>query len=301
MAELTRNIDTVTAEIVMIRDNAKRVFFDAVIQIGRRLEEAKALVPQGEWLRYLDTCLGFKPSTAQNYMRIAREMGDGQLGLDGKAAADMFGQLGYTQLLPMLGLTDEERRELAEDNDLAGMSSREVKKLVEDYKAAKSAAEVAEKRAVEAGEHANKADKAREQAERAEEDARAAREAAEQRARELQGRVDELLEQAKQEPIEAECAVMPSEDEIAAIRAEVEAEHRDKLAALEDKLRQAKAGTPQKCSIYFEQTGRSQDDLENALLVLRGEDPGVFEMFAPYVYQAACEFAQRVHEMMEGE
>ena len=63
-----RSIEIVTAEIYTIRDNVARVFMDGVIQIGRRLEEAKQLVPQGEWLNYLDTKLGYKPSTAQNYI-----------------------------------------------------------------------------------------------------------------------------------------------------------------------------------------------------------------------------------------
>lgn len=44
-----RSIEIVTAEITMIRDNARKVFLESVIQIGTRLEEAKQMVPQGEW------------------------------------------------------------------------------------------------------------------------------------------------------------------------------------------------------------------------------------------------------------
>ena len=95
-----RSIEIVTAEITMIRDNARKVFLESVIQIGTRLEEAKQLVPQGEWTAYLTDKLGYKPSTAQNYMRIAREFGGGQVSLTGKTAADAFGQLSYSQILP---------------------------------------------------------------------------------------------------------------------------------------------------------------------------------------------------------
>ena len=109
-----RSIEIVTAEITMIRDNARRVFLESVIQIGTRLEEAKQLVPQGEWTAYLTDKLGYKPSTAQNYMRIAREFGGGQVSLTGKTAADAFGQLSYSQILPLLGMAEEEREELAE-------------------------------------------------------------------------------------------------------------------------------------------------------------------------------------------
>ena len=88
-----RSIEIVTAEITMIRDNARKVFLESVIQIGTRLEEAKQMVPSGEWTAYLTDKLGYKPSTAQNYMRIAREFGGGQVSLTGKTAADAFGQL----------------------------------------------------------------------------------------------------------------------------------------------------------------------------------------------------------------
>ena len=116
-----RSIEIVTAEICTIRDNVARVVMEGVVQIGRRLEEAKQLVPQGEWLHYLETQLGYKPSTAQNYMRIAREFGDAQIGLSGKSPSDFFGNLGYSQLLPLLGMPEEEREQLAEEHDLASI------------------------------------------------------------------------------------------------------------------------------------------------------------------------------------
>lgn len=140
-----RSIEIVTAEIHTIRDNVARVFMDGVVQIGRRLEEAKQLVPQGEWLQYLDKELGYKPSTAQNYMRIAREFGDGQVGLSGKTPGDFFGNLGYSQLLPLLGLPEEEREQLAEQHDLAGMSSREIQALVRERDEAKANADKLQK------------------------------------------------------------------------------------------------------------------------------------------------------------
>ena len=138
-----RSIEIVTAEITMIRDNARKVFLESVIQIGTRLEEAKQMVPQGEWTAYLTDKLGYKPSTAQNYMRIAREFGGGQVSLTGKTAADAFGQLSYSQILPLLGMAEEEREELAEEHDLPSMSSREIAALVKERDEAKAEAEKA--------------------------------------------------------------------------------------------------------------------------------------------------------------
>ena len=136
-----RSIEIVTAEINTIRDNARKVFLDAVVQIGTRLEEAKQLVPQGEWTAYLTDKLGYKPSTAQNYMRIAREFGGGQVSLSGKTAADAFAELSYSQILPLLGMAEEEREELAEEHDLPSMSSREIAALVKERDEAKANAD----------------------------------------------------------------------------------------------------------------------------------------------------------------
>lgn len=236
-----RSIEIVTAEIYTIRDNAARVFMDSVVQIGRRLEEAKQLVPQGEWMNYLDTKLGYKPSTAQNYMRIAREFGDGQVGLSGKTASDFFGNLGYSQLLPLLGLPEEEREQLAEEHDLAGMSSREIQALVKERDEAKAAAAAAQEQADKQGQEARSArdalanakDKLKAEKQKAQEQAKAAKANAETAA-ELQRQLDELAAQANQ-PREL------TDEERAALRAEVAAEQAKAVQEAEARAAEALA------------------------------------------------------------
>lgn len=236
-----RSIEIVTAEIYTIRDNVARVFMDGVVQIGRRLEEAKQLVPQGEWMNYLDTKLGYKPSTAQNYMRIAREFGDGQVGLSGKTASDFFGNLGYSQLLPLLGLPEEEREQLAEEHDLAGMSSREIQALVKERDEAKAAAVAAQEQADKQGQEARSArdalatvkDKLKAEKQKAQEQAEAAKANAETAA-ELQRQLNELAEKADQ-PREL------TDEERAALRAEVAAEQGKALQAAEARAAEALA------------------------------------------------------------
>lgn len=236
-----RSIEIVTAEIYTIRDNAARVFMDSVVQIGRRLEEAKQLVPHGEWTDYLDTKLGYKPSTAQNYMRIAREFGDGQMGLSGKTASDFFGNLGYSQLLPLLGLPEEEREQLAEEHDLAGMSSREIAALVKERDEAKAAAAAAQEQADKQGQEARSArdalatakDKLKAEKQKAQEQAAAAQANA-QTAAELQRQLNELAEKANQ-PREL------TEEEREALRAEVAAEQAKAVQAAEARADEALA------------------------------------------------------------
>lgn len=267
-----RSIEIVTAEIHTIRDNVARVFMDGVVQIGRRLEEAKQLVPQGEWLAYLDKELGYKPSTAQNYMRIAREFGDGQVGLSGKTPGDFFGNLGYSQLLPLLGLPEEEREQLAEEHDLAGMSSREIQALVKERDEAKANADKLESALADTmrkeGDLKSKLSDTKAKLKDATEKARANGDAA----AELQRQLDALEQQAAapRELTEEERAAM--RDEIAAEQAEAvqaaEARAADALA----KLEKVKNPAAHKVNFLFGELGEYWNRLRAALHELEQSD-----------------------------
>lgn len=267
-----RSIEIVTAEIHTIRDNVARVFMDGVVQIGRRLEEAKQLVPQGEWLQYLDKELGYKPTTAQNYMRIAREFGDGQVGLSGKTPGDFFGNLGYSQLLPLLGLPEEEREQLAEEHDLAGMSSREIQALVKERDEAKANADKLEVALADTmrkeGDLKSKLSDTKAKLKDATEKARANGDAA----AELQRQLDALEQQANtpRELTEEERAAM--RDEIAAEQAEAvqaaEARAADALA----KLEKVKNPAAHQVNFLFGELGEYWNRLRAALHELEQSD-----------------------------
>lgn len=267
-----RSIEIVTAEIHTIRDNVARVFMHGVVQIGRRLEEAKQLVPQGEWLAYLDKELGYKPSTAQNYMRIAREFGDGQVGLSGKTPGDFFGNLGYSQLLPLLGLPEEEREQLAEEHDLAGMSSREIQALVRERDEAKANADKLESALADTmrkeGDLKSKLSDTKAKLKDATEKARANGDAA----AELQRQLDALEQQAAapRELTEEERAAL--RDEIAAEQAEAvqaaEARAADALA----KLEKVKNPAAHKVNFLFGELGEYWNRLRAALHELEQSD-----------------------------
>lgn len=274
-----RSIEIVTAEIHTIRDNVARVFMDGVVQIGRRLEEAKQLVPQGEWLQYLDKELGYKPSTAQNYMRIAREFGDGQVGLSGKTSSDFFGNLGYSQLLPLLGLPEEEREQLAEEHDLAGMSSREIQALVRERDEAKANADKLESaladKTVEGQALQGKLDTAQADLAKQKDKAKAQAEAAKanaETAAELQRRLDALEQQANT-PREL------TEEERAALRDEIVAEQAEAVQAAEARaaealarLEKVKNPAAHKVNFLFGELGEYWNRLQAALHELEQSD-----------------------------
>lgn len=271
-----RSIEIVTAEITMIRDNARRVFLESVIQIGTRLEEAKQLVPRGEWTAYLTDKLGYKPSTAQNYMRIAREFGGGQVSLTGKTAADAFGQLSYSQILPLLGMAEEEREELAEENDLPSMSSREIAALVKERDEAKANADRLKEKDKLLRSKLREANKERDKAQSSLSDAT-------QREKDLAERLDEL------EKRPAEVREL-TEEELEEIRSKVREENAEAAKAAEERARAAekkldkvKNPAAHKVNFLFGEVRGLVERLEQALAELQQSDEAAREKFAKVI------------------
>lgn len=268
-----RSIEIVTAEITMIRDNARKVFLESVIQIGTRLEEAKQMVPSGEWTAYLTDKLGYKPSTAQNYMRIAREFGGGQVSLTGKTAADAFGQLSYSQILPLLGMAEEEREEFAEEHDLPSMSSREIAALVKERDEAKANAVKLKEKDKLLRSKLREANEERDKAQSSLSDAT-------QREKDLAERLDEL------EKRPAEVREL-TEEELEEIREKARAENaeaaraaEERARAAEEKLDKVKNPAAHKVNFLFGEVRGLVDRLEDALEELQQTDEAACEKFA---------------------
>lgn len=268
-----RSIEIVTAEINTIRDNARKVFLDAVVQIGTRLEEAKQLVPQGEWTAYLTDKLGYKPSTAQNYMRIAREFGGGQVSLTGKTAADAFAELSYSQILPLLGMAEEEREELAEEHDLPSMSSREIAALVKERDEAKAnAVKLKEKDKLlrsklrAANEERNKA--------------KSSLSYAAQREKDLAERLYELEKRPTEVRELTEAELGELREKIRAENAEAVRAAEARALAAEERLDKAKNPAAHKVNFLFHELRGILERLDSALEELQASDEAAAEKFA---------------------
>ena len=114
MSELTitRTVADVTRDI---RIKTGQFLMDA-IDIGRLLFEAKAMVPAGQWSKYVAEELPFSHSWANNYMRLYKELGKDQLSLFADSQA--LGNLRPTQALELLALPAEEREEFVQNHDV---------------------------------------------------------------------------------------------------------------------------------------------------------------------------------------
>lgn len=139
--ETERGIETITEEIIFY----KNVGGQAVIEIGRRLTEAKAQLKHGEWLPWLREKVEFSETSAQNFMRIAREYGNTHL----------VGDLGASKALVLLALPASERENFAsekhlvngEEKSVSEMSKRELEEAIRQRKLAEAGRKAAEEQA----------------------------------------------------------------------------------------------------------------------------------------------------------
>lgn len=192
MNEITkqRDIETVTNEIISLRSQAQQTALTYAVEIGRRLAEAKSIVPHGEWGGWLANRVEFKQRTANNFIRIFEEYGSGQLSLFADSSnSQPVANLKYTQLLALLALPTDERESFVEENDVESMTKRELEKAVKERKEALKRAQEAERRA-------ELADAANEKAERSEKLAAMSAERAETAEKEL-AVIKEALDKAK--------------------------------------------------------------------------------------------------------
>lgn len=117
--ELIRSPEVIADEINAIKTQTSSILSAALsytkrscFEIGRRLEEAKALVPHGEWGAWLESNFEYSESTAGNLMRIYREFGGEQINLlTGKSDMETFEGLSQSQLVELFTLPKHTRVE----------------------------------------------------------------------------------------------------------------------------------------------------------------------------------------------
>lgn len=123
-------IETVTEEIL----DLKRDFAENSFYIGQRLNEAKELLPHGEWLPWLEGKVNFSQRTAQKFMQIAREY---------EGNPKLVRELGSEKAFALLALPEEEREKIAVEGAVvdgktkaaADLTTRDVKQIVQERKA----------------------------------------------------------------------------------------------------------------------------------------------------------------------
>lgn len=260
-----RDINIITAEIKYISRQAQSIALACAIEIGKRLKEAKSVLPYGEWGGWIDREFEFSQSSANNYMRLFDEYGSSQISLFGATVdSQAFANLSYSKALQLLAIPKEEREEFAEAVNAEDLSVRDLKKAIAERDEAIKKREEAEKRekelqdkleeaegkAIEANIKATEVDDIRKERD----DAIAERDNASKNVKELEKKLKEAkknpnIPKAKLDELrtEAEAAVR-KEAEVNASKAVQEAE--EKLKAAESAAEEAKRAADEASAKY---------------------------------------------------
>ena len=128
-----RTPEQIGAEIRTYVNAARQILTKCAVEIGRRLVEAKELLPHGEWLPWLQQETDFSERTAQTYMKIFREYGAAQESLFGaEVNTQTFADLPISKALALLSVPESDRIEFAEVVDAEHISVRELEEKIRD-------------------------------------------------------------------------------------------------------------------------------------------------------------------------
>lgn len=130
MSEIIRDAATIAGEINAIKQEVRDTAIRGAIEIGKRLLEAKSLVPYGSWGKWLQENVDYSERTAQDLMRIANEYGKRET----QALAEIQNT---TQAVLLLALTSAERDQFVQEHDMKTISTREMEDEIKQLKAEK--------------------------------------------------------------------------------------------------------------------------------------------------------------------
>lgn len=212
-----RPLETIEYEINELTKQAQTAAVYYAINIGSRLLEAKNQVPHGEWENWLTDKVNYSQRTAETYIQVYKEYGHAQQSMFG-ANPQAFANLSFTKLVALLAIPAEEREDFAKEVDAENLSVRElkdeIKKVKEERDAALREKTDTEKKLEDALAEVNRA------------------------AKDKQTEIDDLRRQI--EELSDKDTSGASDDELAAIRAEVEAEQKEKFEKKLAKLEKEK-------------------------------------------------------------
>ena len=134
---LTVSPERLGAEIRELTRQAKAMTLYYGVEIGRRLEAAKSMVPYGGWGAWLKENTEFSQATATRFMRVFNEYGAAQIGIFGAVPeSSTLQNLSISNALRLLAVPEAEREEFAETVDAENLSARELEKAIKERDAA---------------------------------------------------------------------------------------------------------------------------------------------------------------------
>ena len=293
VADEVRSITAITDEIIFY----KNVGGLAVIEIGKRLIEAKAQLKHGEWLPWLSEKVEFSETSAQRFMQLAREYGN----------TSLVGDLGTSKALVLLALSASERENFAsekhvvngEEKSVAEMSKRELEEAIRQRKLAelerdKVQRELDEQRKANE-EAAAEVQKAQDAARAEVENAQGTALAAQERAAALEREMKELREKPVDVAVQT---VDASEEQIAAAVKEAELSAKEKIGKKAEELKKAREDLAQ-AKADAQAAAEKAEKAEDEAAALRAELDKARKSAAAMDNKALAEFAVLFRQAQE--
>ncbi|WP_340004440.1 DUF3102 domain-containing protein [Paenibacillus sp. FSL K6-0276] len=285
MSQLSiRTVETIAIEINSIKDQVQQTLLQGSIEIGRRLVEAKGMLPHGSWGNWLGDYVDYSQSTANNLMKIFENYGSNQLTLFGdNAKSQAIANLTYTQAVALIGIPEKEREEFIENNKVDEMSTRELQAAVKERTQALKDKEIAERAAAEAVKREEKERKLREKLELQQKDheiivkrlndqIEEARTAHESEGIVENSDLEEALKKSESDLMESQVKIKRLEDQLKAkpidIPAVIEKVPDEVLKELEELRNKVASGTTAEAAVFKTQFDSLNDSFSNVLTAL---------------------------------
>lgn len=126
-----RTLPVIVSEIKTIEEVVYKTTLEGIIQIGRRLEEAKEQIGHGNFSDWCQENLGYSQRQAQKYIEIATKYGDENSPFS-KANTSSF--LSISKAYSLLALPEEEVENFTEKHDVESMTVRQLEEEIKNLK-----------------------------------------------------------------------------------------------------------------------------------------------------------------------
>lgn len=115
------------AEILAIKEHARKTATMDAIAIGQRLRELRQRIPFGSWGQYIRDNLDYSERTAENLVKLAETYEGDRMRL--------VEHLDMTKALLLVGVTEADREQLIESGTAESMSTRELQEEIRRLRA----------------------------------------------------------------------------------------------------------------------------------------------------------------------
>ncbi len=142
-----RTPEEIGVEVRNLSQAARQISVYYAVEIGRRLTEARELVPHGGWLDWLRDEAGMSQPTANRLMTVFREYGADQQSLFGPVTKySTLNNLPVSKALALLAVPEEERESFAVEVGAEALSTRALEAAIRERDNARQALQTSEAR-----------------------------------------------------------------------------------------------------------------------------------------------------------